>query len=106
MERELAGAGKLFSEHSSPFGGSATSSFPRSSSLTPSIITVESWNSDDESEYNERAAAHQYEYDSCSEVGSTTDKVDHGDTSTKQIGKSFLFTHTHSGCFDILRVFF
>ncbi|KAI1075096.1 hypothetical protein F5B20DRAFT_595392 [Whalleya microplaca] len=47
-ERDLAAAGKLFSDLGSSLRGSGTSPFPTSSSLTRSTISVESCSSDDE----------------------------------------------------------
>lgn len=71
-------------------GGSATSSFPTLNSLTASLISIESFDTDEEGVYIDRNE--YYQEDKCSEAAET-DKAGDNNKPTKQIGKFFLYSN-------------
>ncbi|KAI0596236.1 hypothetical protein F4775DRAFT_604028 [Biscogniauxia sp. FL1348] len=77
-EQDLAAAGKLFGDFGSSWGGSGTSCFPISSSLTRSMISIESCDSD---EYrNDRNVAYEM-----AEASDAEETVGGGDKSVKKL---------------------
>ncbi len=87
VEQNLAGAGKLFDDLASPIGGSATSSFPYSSCLTKSMISIESFDPQEEGEHYDRNTYYQQEMES--EAAETVKADGRRQKSPKQIGRCF-----------------